>query len=698
QARERSFFSPLWGDDLKHLVPVLDPHASDSACLDNALELLAHSGRDTLHSMQMLVPPAWENDPEMDEMQRAWCEYHAGFMEPWDGPAALVFSDGRVVGAALDRNGLRPARYTLTTDGLLIVASETGVVPLPAQQIAEKGRLGPGQMIAADVERGVVLYDNDIKTILAQRQPYQQWIEQHLTRFAPLRSVAPEPSKPLEATTLFSWQQLFGYTHEDVEFVLRPILSENKDPVWSMGDDAPLAALSARPRLLADYFHQRFAQVTNPPIDPLRERCVVSLSSYLGRSQSLLTETPLHAQLIHLESPLLTESQLEMLLQLNTTTQFRVQALGVTFDMTLGLAGFEQALDRLEQDALSAVEQGTTLLVLSDRDASPARAPIPMLIAVGAIHRALIREGLRTCTSLICETGSAWDVHQIALLLGYGAQAVVPFLAFETVRSLAGERHLEHLNKEQAVARYIHVVEDGLCKVMARMGISTICNIIGAGQFEAVGLDPAFVERCFAGSAAHPGKLTVQHVAQQVVDHCQTLLAAGEQTVTDTNARRRKLIDLGRIRFRRDAEYHAFNPFIVRALQKAAQSGNMEDYRQFTSLVYNRPPTALRDLFSFAPMSPIPLEQVEPMESIRARFVISAMSLGALSPETHRTIAAAMNSIGGRNNTGEGGEDADWYHETFEGIPLSSKIKQVASGRFGVTTEYLVRAEEIEIK
>jgi len=698
QARESSFSSPLWGDNVKHLVPVLDPHASDSACLDNALELLTHSGRHALHSMQMLVPPAWENDPEMDEMQRAWCEYHAGFMEPWDGPAALVFSDGRVVGAALDRNGLRPARYTLTTDGLLIVASETGVVPLPAQQIAEKGRLGPGQMIAADVERGVVLYDNDIKTVLGQRQSYQQWIEQHLVRLAHLPSVTAESTEALEATTLFSWQQLFGYTHEDVEFVLRPILSENKDPVWSMGDDAPLAALSVRSRLLADYFHQRFAQVTNPPIDPLRERCVVSLSSYLGRSQSLLTETPLHAQLIHLESPLLTESQLEMLRHLNPTTQFSVQTLGVTFDTTLGLAGFEQALDRLEQDALSAVEQGTTLLVLSDRDASPARAPIPMLIAVGAIHRALIRKGLRTCTSLVCETGSAWDVHQIALLLGYGAQAVVPFLALETIRSLAGERHLEHLNKEQAVKRYLHVVEDGLCKVMARMGISTICNIIGAGQFEAVGLDPAFVERCFAGSAAHPGKLTLQLAAQQVVDHCQTLLAAGEQTATDTSARRRKLIDLGRIRFRRDAEYHAFNPFIVRALQKAAQSGNIEDYRQFTSLVYNRPPTALRDLFSFAPMSPIPLEQVEPMESIRARFVISAMSLGALSPETHRTIAAAMNSIGGRNNTGEGGEDADWYHETFEGIPLSSKIKQVASARFGVTTEYLVRAEEIEIK
>jgi glutamate synthase (NADPH/NADH) large chain/glutamate synthase (ferredoxin) len=702
QAREGGLTSPLWEDKMRDLLPVVQPEGSDSAQLDNVLELLFYSGRDLLHSMQMLIPPAWEQDPELDAAQRAWCEYHAGLIEPWDGPAALVFSDGRIVGAALDRNGLRPSRYMLTANGLLIVASETGVVPCEAHEVVEKGRLGPGEMIAVDVERKIVLRNRDIKETLAQRQPYQQWIDAHMTRLADLRPVGVDlsrPSSPVEtarqtdADTLFFRQQLYGYTHEDIEMILRPILMEHKEPVWSMGDDAPLAVLSSQFRSFSDHFHQRFAQVTNPPIDSLRERIVMSLESYMGRSLSLLTETPLHAQLLHLETPLLTEAQLETLRNLKHP-RLRTQTLSTTFDVTAGPEAFEAALDRLEADAAAAVAGGASLLILSDAQATPTQAPIPMLIAVGAIHHGLIRRGLRTATSLICETGGICDVHQIALLLGYGAEAVVPFMALESVRALAGERRLEHLTKEQAVERYIHVIEDGLRKIMARMGISTIHNIIGAGQFEIVGLDPSFVERCFAGSAAHPGKLTPTHVAEQIIKYVQTLQSAP----SEANGRRRKLSDLGRYRFRRDAEYHAFNPLVVRALQKAALSGSMDDYRQFTALVHNRPPTALRDLLSFVPTTPIPLEQVEPMESIRARFVVSAMSVGALSPETHRTIAAAMNSIGGRNNTGEGGEDPDWYHETLNGFPVSSKIKQVASARFGVTPEYLVRAEEIEIK
>jgi glutamate synthase domain-containing protein 2/glutamate synthase domain-containing protein 1/glutamate synthase domain-containing protein 3 len=696
QAREGGLSSPLWGERIQDLLPVIQPSGSDSAQLDNVLELLCSSGRDLLHSMQMLIPPAWEKDPELDTAQRAWCEYHAGLIEPWDGPAALAFSDGRIVGAALDRNGLRPARYMLTSHGLLIVASETGVFPCEAHEVLEKGRLGPGEMIAVDVESKVILRNSDIKEALAQRQPYSQWIEEHLTRLSDLAEEYPEGGESeVDADALFFRQQLFGYTHEDVEMVLRPILMEHKEPVWSMGDDAPLAVLSTQLRSFSDHFHQRFAQVTNPPIDPLRERIVMSLDSYMGRSLSLLTETPLHAQLLHLETPLLTEAQLELLRNLKHP-RLRAHTLSTTFDVTAGPGPFEAALDRLEADAAASVSNGATLLILSDANSTSTQAPIPMLIAVGVVHHGLIRRGLRTSTSLICETGSVCDVHQIALLLGYGAEAVVPFLALESVRALAGERRLEHLTKEQAVERYLHVIEDGLCKIMARMGISTIHNIIGAGQFEIVGLDPSLIERCFAGSAAHPGKVTLADVAEQIIKYYQTLQPA--QPVAEANGRRRKLADLGRYRFRRDAEYHAFNPIVVRALQKAAQSGSMDDYRQFTNLVYNRPPTALRDLFSFAPTTPIPLEQVEPMESIRARFVVSAMSLGALSSEAHRTIAAAMNSIGCRNNTGEGGEDPDWYHETFDGVSVSSKIKQVASARFGVTTEYLVRAEEIEIK
>jgi glutamate synthase (NADPH/NADH) large chain/glutamate synthase (ferredoxin) len=694
--RESTFASPLWGEKVRDLTEVIDTTSSDSARLDNALELLTYSGRDVLHSMQMLIPPAWENDPEMDEAQRAWCEYHAGLIEPWDGPAALAFSDGTIVGAALDRNGLRPARYMLTAQGLLIVASEAGVVPIAEHDIVEKGRLGPGEMIAVDLERHVVLHDGEIKETLAQQHPYRQWLDEHMLRLSTLsQQTATTNDEAIVAEKLFSRQQLFGYTHEDVEMVLRPMLQDNKEPIWSMGDDAPLAVLSHQARGFSDHFHQRFAQVTNPPIDPLRERMVMSLESYMGRSQSLLTETPVHAMLLQLDTPLLTEEQLALLRDLKDS-HFRSQTISTTFDTTMGVHALEAALDRLEDAAVEAVENGATLLILSDQDATLVHAAMPMLVAVGAVHRALIQRGLRMSTSLLCETGTAWDIHQMALLLGYGAEAVVPTLALTSVRALAGERKLEHLTQKQAVERYIHVVEDGLRKIMARMGISTIRNIIGASQFESIGLEPAFVERCFAGSAAHPGSISYAQVAEQIITHCETLRQSSE--TVEAVGRRRKLVDLGRYRFRRDAEYHAFNPLIVRALQKAAQSGDADDYRAFTSLVYNRPSTALRDLLSFKPRQPIPLEQVESMESIRARFVASAMSVGALSPETHRTIAAAMNSIGCRNNTGEGGEDPAWYHETLNGYPVSSKIKQVASARFGVTTEYLVRAEEIEIK
>ncbi|GHO87272.1 glutamate synthase large subunit [Dictyobacter formicarum] len=697
QAREGSMTSPYWNEQIQDLLPVVQPGSSDSAQLDNALEFLAASGRDLLQSMQMLVPPAWEHDPELDAAQRAWCDYNAGLIEPWDGPAALVFTDGRTVGAALDRNGLRPARYVLTAQGLLIVASEVGVVSVEPQDIVEKGRLGPGEMIAVDLERQVFLRDQDIKDALAQRQPYQQWLENHRVSLPQSSSETEhEPNYAPEISDVFVRQQIFGYTHEDVEMVLRPILSENKEPTWSMGDDAPLAVLSHQQRSFSDYFRQRFAQVTNPPIDPLRERVVMSLDTYIGRRGSLLTETPDHAHLIHLSSPILTESQLESLRGIDDE-HFRSRTLLTTFDISDGQAGVEKALDRLEAEAIAAIHDGITLIILSDSDASLTRLPVPMVIAIGAVHRALIDKGLRSSASLICETGKVCDVHQIALVLGYGAEAIVPTLALESVRALAGDRRLEHVTRELAVERYIHVIEEGLCKIMARMGISTLRNIIGAGQFEVLGLVPEFVERCFAGSTFHTGKITYQLVAEQLIKQAEELQQAQSSPET-ANPKKRKLADLGRYRFRRDAEYHAFNPLIVRALQKAAQSGAKEDYQQFTAMVYQRPATVLRDLLSFVPRNPIPLDQVESMESIRARFVISAMSVGALSPETHQTIAAAMNSIGARNNTGEGGEDPEWYHKTIEGYPVSSKIKQVASARFGVTPEYLVRAEELEIK
>ena len=696
-ASEGSLTSPVWGERVRDLLPVIQPGTvSDSAQLDNVLELLTCSGRDLLQAMQMTVPPAWEQDETLDAAQRSWCAYHAGLIEPWDGPAALVFTDGRFAGAALDRNGLRPARYTLTAQGLLIVASEAGVVSLDAQDIVENGRLGPGEMIAVDVERHVVLHNAEIKTALAQKQPYQEWVaNQRLTPLPHDTSLSPEDV--IDSDALFARQQLFGYTHEDVEMVFRPMLTDNKEPVWSMGDDAPLAALSGQVRSFSDHFHQRFAQVTNPPIDPLRERIVMSLGSYLGYRQSLLTETPLHARLLHINSPLLTEAQLT---SLRTNPHFSTVTLDTTFAVEAGVGALEATLDRLEGEAVAAITQGATLLVLSDRNASLTRVPIPMLIAMGTIHHALIRRGIRAIVTLVCETGTAWDIHQLALLLGYGAEAITPSLALASVRALAGERKLEELTQGEAVTRYFHVIDDGLRKVMARMGISNIRNIIGAGQFEVIGLEPSFINRCFTGSAAHAGNISYTLVAAQLIAHAESMQQLQEKTTESPGpvGRRRKLTDLGRYRFRRDAEYHAYNPLIVRALQKAALSGAKEDYRRFAALVYSRPATALRDLLAFVPTTPIPLEQVESMESIRSRFVVSAMSVGALSPETHRTIAAAMNSIGCRNNTGEGGEDPAWYSETLNGFPVSSKIKQVASARFGVTTEYLVRAEEIEIK
>ncbi|HLZ23964.1 MAG TPA: glutamate synthase central domain-containing protein, partial [Ktedonobacterales bacterium] len=449
QAREGTLFSPLWGNKLRDLLPVIQQGSSDSGQFDNVLELLTLSGRDLLHSMQMLVPPAWEQHAALDAEQRAWCEYHAGLIEPWDGPAALVFSDGSIVGAALDRNGLRPARYTLTSHGLLILASEAGVVPCEAHEVVEKGRLGPGEMIAVDLKYGVMLRNAEIKSALARRHPYKHWLTTHLERLHEL-PCAPFADTPLEADTLFERQQLYGFTHEDIELVLRPMLTENKEPVWSMGDDTPPAAYSHQSRAFADYFRQRFAQVTNPPIDPLREQIVMSLDCYLGPHQSLLTETPLHASLLHLESPVLTEAQLETVRTLNKHG-FLARTLHATFESAAGPGALEQALNSLDAQAAEAVDDGIGLLILSDREASATALPIPMLLAVASVHRALIRGGLRTRVSLVCETGSAWDVHQIALLLGYGAEAVVPFMALASARALAGERRLEHLSREEAI-------------------------------------------------------------------------------------------------------------------------------------------------------------------------------------------------------------------------------------------------------
>jgi len=689
RAREPELCSDLWGERIRDLLPVIEPTGSDSLSLDNVLELLELSGRELLHAVAMLVPAAWEHMPHLDEALRGFYAYHACLMEPWDGPAAIAFTDGRIAGAVLDRNGLRPARYTVTEDGLVVLASETGVIDLRGHPILERGRLGPGQMLAVDVQRGLLWHDDEIKAQLATQRPYEQWVKTHtyhLSEQVETNGHTSYNGHELTEKQVLARQVAFGFSAEDQRLVIHPMAAEAKEPVWSMGDDAPLAVLSRFPRPLAHFFRQRFAQVTNPPIDPLREKLVMALDVYLGPRQSLLTETPEHARLLHLPSPVLTERALHALVALQTP-ELRAVVLPAVFPVADGPDGLMTALEQLLRDAEAAVDHGATILVLSDRGVDAEHAPIPMPLAVGGLHHHLIRVGKRMRASIVCDTGDVWDVHQAAVLIGYGASAIHPYLAFEVARSFAGTRGCEELSAEALEQRYKESLEAGLLKVMSKMGISTLASYQGAQLFEIIGLADTVVERYFTGTPARLGGLDLRGIGERVLERHRLAYAEPIE----------KLPDYGMARFRKDGEYHAYSPMNVRALQQAVQTGDRTQYRAFVQLIESRPPMALRDLLTFRPTTPIPLDEVEPMESIRKRFVVTAMSLGALSPEAFRTLAIAMNRIGGRSNSGEGGEDPDWYYEPGPDIP-HSRIKQVASARFGVTTEYLVHADELEIK
>ncbi|MGH7268763.1 MAG: glutamate synthase large subunit [Candidatus Rokuibacteriota bacterium] len=687
-ARERELYSSVWRGEVERLRPLILPDGSDSAMLDNVLEALVLSGRDVRHAFMMLVPEPWEQMPHMDADLRAFYEYHACLTEPWDGPAALAFSDGVVVGATLDRNGLRPARYAVTDDGLCLMGSEVGLLPLDPARVVRKGRLGPGQMIAVDTRRGVLLDNDAIKRDFATAQDYGKWLTRHLVSLDGLRSDSDDGPAPV-ATTVASLQAVFGYTDEELKYVLKPMFAERKEPVWSMGDDTPLAVLSPRPRPFYGYFKQKFAQVTNPPIDPLREQLVMSLHTYLGPRQSLLEETEYHARLIRLQSPILSDRELETLC---AVSGFPAARLSTLFRASGGPAGLEAALQRLTEAAGHAVDADYALLVLSDRGADAERAAVPMLMAVGAVQHHLIRHGKRMKVSLICETADAWEVHHAACLIGYGASAVNPYLAFRTVRQIAGtpERGEAPLDPDVAVGNYKTALEYGLRKVMSKMGISTVASYHGAQIFEAVGLAPAIVERCFVGTASRVGGIGYGQVAAEVLErHREGFAPAG----------RGRPHDAGFYRFRKGGEQHAFNPNVVKALHAAARTGRYEDYKRYAELVNTREPLALRDLVGFRPdRAPISVDEVEPVESLLRRFSTQAMSIGALGPEAHKTLATAMNRLGARSNTGEGGEDPDWWHPLPNGDLAASRIKQVASARFGVTPEYLVRAEQLEIK
>ncbi|KAB8144593.1 glutamate synthase large subunit [Chloroflexia bacterium SDU3-3] len=695
------------------LGPVLNLKASDSAMLDNTLELLVMGGRDIRHALTMLVPEAWERVHDMDPEWRAFYQYHSGLMEPWDGPAALCFSDGEVVGLALDRNGLRPARYLVTDDGLVVVGSEVGVVPVDEASIIRKGKVGPGQMIAADLRTGKFETNAEIKTRLARQQPYAKWLANQSQVLAPAgapivsydEELETSSSKGAKSPLLGELQHAFGYTSEELAVVLRPMARDGQEPIGSMGDDTPPAVFSDRNRLLYFYFKQRFAEVTNPPIDPLREDLVMSLSCALGRRGNLLEETPDHAHLLHLHSPILTDEHLAMI-RAHQDPVFASITLQATFPAAEGADAMQAAIDRLCIESEAAVAANKAILIISDRTVNEENAPIPALLAFGAVHQHLIRLGLRTSVSLIVESGEPREVHHLATLVGLGAEAVNPYVAMATVRALAVEREevkgkaREEAKEarpakelaDEAESNFIHALEKGLLKVMSKMGIATVDSYCGAQVFETLGLAQEILDRCFRDVPGRLGGISFRNIGASVLARHDEAFANRLPHV----AARTQLTHPGFYKFKKDGEYHAFSPAVVHALQKAATSGEYADYKAYSNLVHSRQPMELRDLLDFtseALSRGIAVDEVEPIEAIMRRFSTAAMSLGSTSHEAHGNLAIAMNRIGAMSNSGEGGEDPDRF-----GTEADSGVKQVASGRFGVTPAYLSHAKELQIK
>ncbi len=702
--------------ELEDLKPVVHPDNSDSATLDNVMELLVRSGRSPVEVMMIMVPEAYKNQPDLEKYPEIvdFYEYYSGIQEPWDGPALLVFSDGKMVGATLDRNGLRPARYSITRDGYVVVASESGVVDLPEADIIEKGRLGPGQMIAVDLGTHEVLKNWDIKQRVAAREPYGEWLQQH-REVLKLQPFADHPQ--LETSVLLRQQTAFGYNAEDVEMIIQPMTIDGKEPTFCMGDDTPLAVLSDKPRLLYDYFKQRFAQVTNPPIDPLRESLVMSLTMQLGERGNLLDAKPEYARLLMLETPVLNEAELEAV----QTSGFETATLSTLFEIAAGPQGLEAAVRNLCNQAAEAVGAGKKVLILSDRNnslLSEEYSYIPPLLAVGAVHHHLIRQGLRMKASLIVDTAQCWSTHHFACLIGYGASAVCPYLVLESVRQwvsdpktqkLMENGKIQSITVENAQKNYRKAVEGGLLKILSKMGISLLTSYQAAQIFEALGIGKDLLELGFAGTTSRLGGLSIAELAQEVISFHHR--AFPELTS-------KKLENYGFINAKPRGEYHMNSPESAKALHKAVADGkNYDHYKLYQQLFEQRSPTALRDLLDFKSDRPsIPIEEVESVAEIVQRFNTGAMSLGSLSREAHETLAVAMNRIGGKSNSGEGGEDPvrfkvlDDVDETGHspllphlkglknGDTASSAIKQVASGRFGVTPEYLMNGKQLEIK
>src|SRR6516164_4559642 len=703
-ARRQAMTSELLGADLAKMVPLIGPGQSDTACIDNALELLVIGGGYSLaHAMMMLIPEAWAGDPLMEPQRRAFYEYHAALMEPWDGPAAIAFTDGRQIGATLDRNGLRPARYLITDDDHVIMASEAGVLPLPEERIVRKWRLQPGKMLLIDLEEGRIIDDAEIKQKLATKHPYAEWLRatqvqlEELPEPSDTPAPMPEmpPARPNDMTSLLKQQQTFGYTQEDIQFFLEPMAQEGDDPVGSMGTDTPLAVLSSKPKLLYNYFKQNFAQVTNPPIDSIREALVMSLVSMIGPRPNLLGHHAGSHYRLEVAQPILTNSELEKVRAISTLVgdAFRTKTIDTTWSAGEGVAGMERAVDRICSLATDAVLDGYNILILSDRAVSASRIPMPALLATAAVHHHLIRRGLRTSTGLVVETGEAREVHHFCVLAGYGAEAINPYLAFETLEQIREQNGLR-LKPYEVQKNYLKAVGKGILKVMSKMGISTYQSYCGAQIFDAVGLSTEFVEKCFTGTASQIEGASFDEIAREAVQRHQN--AYGENPIYDG------MLDAGGdYAFRLRGEDHAWTPDTVAKLQHAARGNTRAEFTAFTDLIndQSRRLLTLRGLMelNFADTS-VPLDEVEPAAEIVKRFATGAMSFGSISREAHTTLAIAMNRIGGKSNTGEGGEEAQRFKPLPNGDSMRSAIKQVASGRFGVTAEYLVNADDLQIK
>ncbi|AQP47189.1 glutamate synthase large subunit [Tessaracoccus aquimaris] len=690
RAREALLTSDVFPGSLDKLFPICSPDGSDSASFDEVLELLHLGGRSLPHAVLMMIPEAWEGHAEMDPARRAFYEFHSMIMEPWDGPACMTFTDGSIIGACLDRNGLRPGRYWETRDGLVVFASEAGVLPIQTEDIVAKGRLQPGRMLLLDLDQHRILSDDDVKGALAAEQPYEKWVAEHKIELDHLPSRAHIVHSHSSVTRR---QQTFGYTHEELRLLVAPMANGGAEAIGSMGTDTPVAILSSRPRLIFDYFKQLFAQVTNPPLDAIREQLVTSLTAKIGPERNLLEPTPEAARMITMSGPILDSEQLAKIVRLKegTVPGYSTHVVKGLYKVAGGGRALAAKLDELSREVSAAIRGGARAIVLSDRHSTAELAPIPSLLLTAAIHHHLVREKTRTQVGLVVEAGDVREVHHVALLLGYGAAAVNPYLVFETAEDLARREMYVDVSPEKAIANVAKAFNKGVLKVMSKMGVSTVASYTGAQIFECIGLSQDVVDAYFTGTSSRLGGLTLDQLAQEIRDrHLDAYPADGIPLA------HRDLLIGGEYQWRREGEQHLFDPETVFRLQHSTQTGDYAAFKKYSALVNDnsRRIMTLRSLMRFVDRDPISIDEVEPASEIVKRFSTGAMSYGSISMEAHQTLAVAMNRIGGKSNTGEGGEDPERLHDPSR----RSAIKQVASGRFGVTSEYLTYADDIQIK